>query len=391
MKTLYITVNTISPPLSGHDIRISSQLEALRRICEVETFSISEKSSLEESLQNRDFGRETRALNNALATQVLRGSLKPFFYRRNQEVLDRLHKKVSGIEFDYVIYSGLECASIYEDVSSLLPHATRILDLDESSYRWNSSFLEMPVSTVQRLVWKNYFPKMQELEDSLIKAFHQVWVCSSIELDTVRKRHPDHTGLRLIPNTLRMNDAQRSSAISKERRRLLYVGSFTHLPNQFAVNELVNEIMPLLPDFNLEVVGRDIPRSWLSESNSRVKYFSNVLDLEPHYQRAFAVVLPLRAGAGTRIKVLEAIHYGLPIVSTAFGVEGMGFQEDDHYLRAESGEQFVAQISRLVEEPGLSNQLVSRANLLIRDNFSIEVLFVEISKALTQSKDSKCP
>jgi glycosyltransferase involved in cell wall biosynthesis len=389
LKILYIVVNSIRPPLTGHDIRISSQLRVLRRISEVELFALSEKSSLEEATQNRNFGKESQELNNALATQVLRGSLKPFFYRRNQEVLDRINRNLEGREFDFVVYSGLESTSVFEDVSLMFPKAINILDLDESTYRWNQSFLNLPVSKVQQIVWKNYFPTLQKLEDSLIGAFHQVWVCSPIELETVKRRHPFHSGIRVIPNSLVISQRDTASVILGDKKTLLYVGSFTHLPNQFAVNELVREIMPLMLDFNLEVVGREVPDSWLAETSNRVKYFSNVEDLEPHYRRALAAVLPLRAGAGTRVKVLEASQFGVPVVSTAFGVEGMEFVEDRHYLRAESPEEFAKQITRLVKEPGLSDQLVQQANSLIEDKFSIEFLRNEISTALTQINDSK--
>jgi len=215
----------------------------------------------------------------------------------------------------------------------------------------------------------------------MINEFEQIWVCSQIELETLKKRHPNHDHIYLIPNGLvrLTGKSVRKRQVSK---KLLYVGSYNHLPNQFAVTELVTEIMPKLPDFLLEVVGKDMPQSWLTFESSQISYFPNVKDLTPHYELALAAVLPLRAGAGTRIKVFEAIDFGIPIVSTAFGVEGIGFIEEQHYLRAETPAEFADQIERLASEPELGSELVRRAQVLFLENFSSVALERKILAAL---------
>lgn len=381
MRFLYVTVNRIEPPLTGHDIRISIQLEALGRIGEVESFSLSGLSSKEVSHLSGTIPIADRQINNTFATQILRGELKPFFYRRNSEVLERFRYLFANQSFDYVIYSGLESAVVHEEVSRVLPKAISILDLDESIYRRNESFLRMPVSRAQRLGWKNYFPIIESLEDSMISEFEQIWVSSQIELETLKKRHPNHEHIYLIPNGL-VRLTGKSFRKRQGGKTLLYVGSYAHLPNQFAVTELVTEIMPKLPDFLLEVVGRDMPQSWLSFESSQISYFPNVKDLTPHYELAIAAVLPLRSGAGTRIKVFEAIDFGLPIVSTAFGVEGIGFIEEQHYLRAETPAEFADQIKRLASQPELASELVGRAQVLFLQNFSSVALERKIVAAL---------
>lgn len=381
MRFLYITVNRLEPPLTGHDIRVSIQLEALGSIGEVERFSLSELSSKEESNLSGTISIANRQINNTFATQILQGELKPFFYRRSSEVLERFKNLFTNKSFDHVIYSGLESAVIREEVSQVLPKAISILDLDESNYRRNESFLRMPVSRAQRLVWKKYFPMIESLEDSMINEFEQIWVCSQIELETLKKRHPNHDHIYLIPNGL-VRLTGKSVRKRQVGKKLLYVGSYAHLPNQFAVTELVTEIMPKLPDFLLEVVGKDMPQSWLTFESSQISYFPNVKDLTPHYELALAAVLPLRAGAGTRIKVFEAIDFGIPIVSTAFGVEGIGFIEEQHYLRAETPAEFADQIERLASEPELGSELVRRAQVLFLENFSSVALERKILAAL---------
>lgn len=100
MRFLYITVNRLEPPLTGHDIRVSIQLEALGSIGEVERFSLSELSSKEESNLSGTISIANRQINNTFATQILQGELKPFFYRRSSEVLERFKNLFANQSFD---------------------------------------------------------------------------------------------------------------------------------------------------------------------------------------------------------------------------------------------------------------------------------------------------
>jgi glycosyltransferase involved in cell wall biosynthesis len=144
--------------------------------------------------------------------------------------------------------------------------------------------------------------------------------------------------------------------------RLLFVGTMQYPPNRSAVEWLAREMLPLLPEEVVDVVGPgDVP------PHRQVRARGYVEELEAVWAEACALVVPLRAGGGTRLKVLEAMAHGLPVVSTALGVEGLPVEPGVHYLLAETGEQFAAACTRLREDISLREALSTAGRELSLD------------------------
>jgi glycosyltransferase involved in cell wall biosynthesis len=134
-----------------------------------------------------------------------------------------------------------------------------------------------------------------------------------------------------------------------EPLRLLFVGSGAYWPYQQGLAWFVAEVLPLARHRGpvaLEVVGERPPDPARSEG---VVYRGRVPDVHPFYERAHALVLPVFAGSGTRLKVLEAAALGRPIISTALGAEGLPLEADKEFVRAENAEEFAAAIASLRE------------------------------------------
>jgi len=153
---------------------------------------------------------------------------------------------------------------------------------------------------------------------------------------------------------------------------VLYVGSYDYLPNAAAAGELVTEVLPRLratvADATLRLVGRQPPvsptpdRPWLRVSGE-------VSEVLPFIRRARVTVLPLRAGGGTRLKVLEALAAGLPVVSTRFGVAGLGLVPERHVLLGETPTELAAQAARIITDDGLAATLSSAGRAEVERRF----------------------
>ncbi len=119
---------------------------------------------------------------------------------------------------------------------------------------------------------------------------------------------------------------------------------------------------------------RDVPE---------VQLVGAVPDLAPWYSSADAVLVPLRAGGGTRIKVLEAFAHRRPVVSTAVGAEGTAARDEEHLLLGDTPETFARQCARLMAEPDLGEQLAARAF----DLFSRTYTTAAVARALAACDD----
>jgi polysaccharide biosynthesis protein PslH len=130
-----------------------------------------------------------------------------------------------------------------------------------------------------------------------------------------------------------------------EPLRVLFVGSGDYWPNAdgiaWVVEEVLPRVRPRMP-VQFDVVGSPPLRPVAGDG---VTYHGRVAELRPWYEAAHVVVAPLFLGSGTRLKVVEALAHGRPLVSTTVGAEGLGLQPGEHYLRADDPEAFAAALA----------------------------------------------
>jgi glycosyltransferase involved in cell wall biosynthesis len=141
---------------------------------------------------------------------------------------------------------------------------------------------------------------------------------------------------------------------------LLFVGPLTYEPNLLAVHWMVDKVLPRiregLPGVAFTVVGDN--RGVRNTNGNGVLYTGHVVDVEPYYERATVAVVPLHSGGGTRLKVIEAMARGVPLVSTTFGVEGIDVAPGHDVLIADDPKTFANTCRALITDPELRGQLV---------------------------------
>jgi polysaccharide biosynthesis protein PslH len=136
---------------------------------------------------------------------------------------------------------------------------------------------------------------------------------------------------------------------------LLFVGSYTHPPNVEAALRLAGEIFPplkaQLPNLRLVLVGEKPPERLSRLAGDGIVVTGRVPDVAPYLEQATVVVAPLVSGGGMRVKVLEALAAGKPLVATPLALAGLNLQPGEHALTAESSAEFRQQILHLLEDP----------------------------------------
>jgi glycosyltransferase involved in cell wall biosynthesis len=154
-----------------------------------------------------------------------------------------------------------------------------------------------------------------------------------------------------------------SRSLVAQRRDLVFVGSLDWRPNADAVVELAREIWPrcreLLPGARLVLVGRNPPQSVLSLAARDVIVAGSVPSVQPFLDSAFATAIPLRAGSGTRIKILEAWAAGVPVVASRIAAEGLPYRDGVDLLLAEEPDEFARALVRLWRDRPLAGRLIA--------------------------------
>ena len=170
----------------------------------------------------------------------------------------------------------------------------------------------------------------------------------------------------VIPNGVDLERFQ-AAAEEPERARLLFIGSFAHLPNVMAVDFFLREVWPALSDLQpvLHIVaGADHQRFLPSSLNLQrpgLEVEDFVSDVRPAYRRATVVIAPLVASAGTNIKIMEAMAMGKAIVSTPAGINGLDLQPGRDLVVTSTGEEMARAIRELLENPARRRSFESQA------------------------------
>jgi glycosyltransferase involved in cell wall biosynthesis len=142
---------------------------------------------------------------------------------------------------------------------------------------------------------------------------------------------------------------------------LVFVGLLGYRPNADAVAQLIDRILPLVarehPDVHLTIVGEGATPAMLAAAGPRVTFTGRVADVRPYVSAASAVVVPLRIGSGTRLKILEAMALARPVVTTSLGAEGLDLVDRQHALIADDPTGFATAVGRVLADPQLAGAL----------------------------------
>ena len=167
--------------------------------------------------------------------------------------------------------------------------------------------------------------------------------------------------------THRVPDSERSEAASvgfEARSGMLFVGSFEHPPNADAIRYMCEEVLPLIPEelrrqHPLYVVGDSLGETVRAYANGldHVRLVGWVPALTPYYERARVVLVPLRYGAGTKRKVIQALMAKVPIVASSIGAEGLHLEHERDFLLADDAASFAAATERLLRDRTLWERL----------------------------------
>lgn len=250
-----------------------------------------------------------------------------------------------------------------------------IIDLDDLEYR---SFSRQPslkkLHHMTPLYWLEFF-KLRRLEQSLHSLPYEFLVCS--ELD--RKILGAGPKVHVIPNGIDIPTSSPSSVPAHGEPVLLFVGHMSGPPNVDAVTFFYRSVLPLIrrqvPKVKFLIVGTDpAPSVRRLHDGESVIVTGTVPEVSSHLHRAAVFVAPIRFGGGTRIKILEAMAHGRPVVSTSMGAEGLDLEAGKHLLIADSPAEFAEACVRLLQNEGLRARVGREGFEQVRNRYQWSII-----------------
>lgn len=218
--------------------------------------------------------------------------------------------------------------------------------------------------------------KWKKVEIDIIRNVDVSYFFSTFELQELQKNLPDCT-IRTIPLFLfdGTKPEQTKPPDFESRRGLLFVGGFNHDPNVDAIQWFVREIFPLIkskiPAIELSIVGPNPSPEIIRLSGKGIIVSGRLSDeeLRQQYRLRRLVIAPLRYGAGVKGKIVEAMRYCVPIVTTTIGAEGIGDAEQTLFI-ADEAQTFADQVIRSYTDSDIWNKAAKQLPITLKRHFS---------------------
>ncbi|HEX3980224.1 MAG TPA: glycosyltransferase family 4 protein [Acidimicrobiales bacterium] len=392
MRTLVIAGDYPWPEDSGPRLRLAMVLRGLHRCGPVELASVVSRFRTDFDVPDRSLGLDKVVrigFDNrprtgiAMVPTLWRPSMPLGLpWRDGPRVQRALARFMSG-HYDLVWFFGARPWVL----SGTPVFAPTILDLDDLEDQKIVARLSVP-----RPHPAGWTGRLQQMAGTLVageeirrwhrlhrRADHRteaIAVCS--QLDAERAREQGLTRVFVVPNGYRAPADPVGRAAVGSPPVVLFQGQLHYPPNIEAARWLARDVGPalrsLVPEAEIRLVGDHHPELAALDDPPRVSVVGRVDDITAELARADIVVVPVRYGSGTRVKILEAFAHRIPVVSTTLGAEGIGAEDGVHLLIADTVPALADACSRLIRDPALRDALTSRAHRVFSERFRSDII-----------------
>ncbi len=405
MNVLFVTYGLPYPPDRGPRIRDSFLIKSVSRRHDVLLLSLLDSPEQMRYLSQME--RHCRLVDAIVARPrspaehirgVLRGVLSgrppathPFFYEemaaKIREVTTRRNVDIVQIEHSFL--------APYVDALPRGSKCKAVLDFHNVGLGQYRRMIGLNTRPAQKLGFVLKWLLMLGWESAYAQRFDHCLVVSQQERELLQTSRPN-LPISVIENGVDTTVCKPLPEASVGNV-LLLVGTIGYPPNRDAVLYFCQRILPLIqrriPDVKLYVVGH-APTSEIQGLAVRknVVVTGSVPDIVPYYQQARLTVVPLRGGGGTRLKILESMAFGRPVVSTSLGCEGLAVVDGEHVMIADSPSEFAERVIQLLEDRGLRAQICENAVQLVQTRYDWSIIsqkLMDVYAALLDQADVK--
>lgn len=401
MNILFISENFPYPLDSGGRIRTYHILKGLSQEHDVTLVTTADSDrklrdvpELEKVCRNVSVVSTSPETSAQLGLKLLKNLVSPvpIVVERHYvpAVAQEITRLCAATEFDVVHFDHLD-ASIY---ARHIPASVRTV-LDEHNIVTNQvkTSIAAEPNRLKGLYMQSQLGKTRRYEAATCPTMTRCLVCSDRDKEYLLDMAPA-TRISTIPNGVDVEYFQQTSQFREESGRdappaMIFVGMLDYGPGGVGGRYFCKEILPLIQEAILDVkfyaVGQNPPRylQALAEQNPNVVLTGRVDDIRPYVAKAQVFVVPLQSGSGTRLKILDAMSMGIPVVSTSIGAEGLDVQSGEHLIIADTPHTFSEAVVQLLRDSQLGERMCANAFELVQAHYSWQRVWERLLKSYT--------
>jgi sugar transferase (PEP-CTERM/EpsH1 system associated) len=387
MRVLYFSPRICWPTISGAHLRdfyFARQLAERCRLTYVGLVSEDGEVQAEQLRAKLANSAEVIALRRERSykkTNIVRGLLGPtplnvlnFTSAAVMLELDRIFAERS---VDVAQIESMHLIAYARRIRQIAPRTRLVLDWHNIESEILARYAENDRNPLRALYARRTAALSKKVETELLRLCHAHTVCSERERRLLLDRVPQ-AQIAVVGNGVDCDFFAESTAAAGERRDVLFMGRMDYHANIDAALYFAREIWPLVrqrrPELRLTIVGAQPPEAILALRAPDVVVTGTVDDVRPFYRSALLSVVPLRVGGGTRLKVLEAMAAGTPVVSTRLGAEGLAITPGKDILIGDGVQAMTDAIASLQAGSTLWQDLANNGRRLVREKYDWSVV-----------------
>lgn len=221
---------------------------------------------------------------------------------------------------------------------------------------------------------------IRSLEGEACRRAHTVLAVSEQDRRALQEVAGESVPIKVVPITVDIKSLEAVwVARNPQKNQLLTIGTMFWPPNSEGViwwlREGYEQLQSMCPDLTYDIVGARPPRKLqrLARNCKGVKLHGYIADASPFWTKAAALAVPILSGSGVRVKILEAMAMGVPVISTAIGCEGLAVRNGEHLLIADTPEAFTNACLTLLRDQKLAHHLTHNARQLITEHYDTKI------------------
>jgi len=295
------------------------------------------------------------------------------------ELLDRLQRE-HGFDAVYADQAHIAQYGAYMKRTYGIPYVLRCHNIEHEIYRRHLSTVRNPLMrmyvNLQLKRWERFEREQMALADACVAITRR-------DEDAIRLLAPG-VPVTTVPAAVDLDAFTYVEPSARQTNSMIFLGNMGWPPNRNSVLWFANEIFPLIlkerPDAVCHIVGDNPPLGQIPPASKNFRIEGRVPSIAPFYEGVAIGLIPLNVGGGMRVKMVEMMASGMPIVSTRQGAEGNEAVPGEHYLLADTPVAFADAVVRLMNDPAERERLARAARAFVTERYSI----AETSRSLEQ-------
>lgn len=396
LKILHISPNFPFPPDDGGRIVIYNSYKYLKAAGNhINFICLSKENIAEKYIRQFDIDSHPEVYEDTSISSYWRiiSCLvlgKSYFINKffSQKFLSVLTERITASDYDVLHFEGLHMVPYVVQIRKKFPEARIVVRL----HNIESQIFRRFSKNTENIFLKSFFKRESKLITEI-----ETWLYENIP-NVVFISEEDRNN-SLINKYNNSNSYVLSAGVDSEYfagldnskpRSLLYLGSMDWKPNEDAVIWFIEKVYEKLliqfPDLKFYIVGKNPSARLKAMANENIIITGRVDDVRPYIKETSISVIPIRVGGGMRVKILELMASGKPIVTSTIGAEGICYTRNKDIMIADTENEFISVLSELLNNPERLKKIGENARITVVNHYSWNSIISQYEKYLRDVK-----